>query len=367
MIEILNGDIYQWDTGREVKVTGDNICEVHFASCNSTEAYVTKPVDGIAPIPNALLQSGNNFVIYAVSENDNGERTVEQLRVFVKERAKPSDYVYTETEVFDYKKLEERVKTLEENGGTGSGTVSGVSDVTINGTSIVSDGVANIPIAKANELGLVTNGNSTYINGGKLHVLTANDTHIDNRSAGPLLLVSKLDYAVKQAVCDGKGAQWTSDEKASARARMGLEWTLLGDVTVEEEGVVEIDIPIDNPNYNEYQFSVVLADRTDTTNKQILVNFDSLTTNTYALASFNVGTNKNYSGHGYTQRNCNNSWFAVAIGGTGNQQASTMTTITGRANNYSKGATWNTESPTAINVSLATGLDIGSRFVVYAR
>ena len=114
--------------------------------------------------------------------------------------------------------------------------VNAVKDILINGASIVNDGVANIPIAKPNEVGLVTSGNSTYINSGKLHVLTANDTHIDNRSAGPLLLVSKLDYAVKQAMTDGKGPEWTSEEKASARKRLGIDdWEVLADMTLSED------------------------------------------------------------------------------------------------------------------------------------
>ena len=371
MIEILNGEVYQWDTGREVKVDNVNVCEVHFASCNSDCAFVTVPVDGIAPIPNELLQSANNFVVYAVCESDTCEQTVEQLRVFVKERAKPDDYVYTETEVFSYKKLEARVDELEKNGGSGTGGVSGVSDVTINGTSIVTDGVANIPIASNSNLGAVKTMDYVYgigVVNDIVRIVSATESEINNRGTTYKPIVPKnLPYAVKSAMTSTTDEEWSATEKANARNRMGLEWTLLGDVTVEEDGVVEIDIPIDNPNYNEYQFFIVLADRTDTTNKSMLVNFDSLNTNTYTLAQFATGTNKNYSGRGYVQRHCNSGWLTLAIGGSGNQQASTMTTNASRANNYSKGATWNTESPTAINVSLSTGLDTGTRFVVYAR
>ena len=45
LIEVLNGKLYQWDVGRQVKVDSD-VCEVHFASCTSKDAYVTVPVMG---------------------------------------------------------------------------------------------------------------------------------------------------------------------------------------------------------------------------------------------------------------------------------------------------------------------------------
>lgn len=52
-----------------------------------------------------------------------------------------------------------------------------------------------------------------------------------------------LDYAVKAAMCDGKGAVWTSDERAAARDRMGIDdWELIADVTLEEEtDFVDVD------------------------------------------------------------------------------------------------------------------------------
>ena len=279
MIEILNGELYQWDTGREVKVDNVNVCEVHFASCNSDCAFVTVPVDGIAPIPNELLQSANNFVIYAVCESDTCEQTVEQLRVFVKERAKPDDYVYTETEVFSYKKLETRVKTLEQSSGVAdlnydalvnkpmingvelNGNLStedlgidvsdgtSIIDITVNGTSIVDkDGIASIPVASDNNLGVMKvnrNGGVAVVND-TLTLVRSTNNSIDARNSSLSPIVpSNLDYAVKQAMCDGKGAEWTTEEKAMARNRMGIgEWRYIGKVETQED-VARMDIALD--------------------------------------------------------------------------------------------------------------------------
>ena len=46
---------------------------------------------------------------------------------------------------------------------------------------------------------------------------------------------SNLDYAFKRAMCDGKGAEWTTEEKASARERIGMEWRYIGKVETQED------------------------------------------------------------------------------------------------------------------------------------
>ena len=128
-------------------------------------------------------------------------------------------------------------------------------DVQLNGTSIVQDGVANIPVATTNNVGLVTNGTGLYFtSGGKLNVLIANSSHIDNRSKGPVMPTSSLDYAVKKALCDGKGEVYTSEEKASARNRFGLEWHLIDTMEVVDVAQVQIDFP------QEYSEFMIIAD-----------------------------------------------------------------------------------------------------------
>lgn len=108
--------------------------------------------------------------------------------------------------------------------------VSGVvADVRMNGTSITADGVANIPIAAANsnKYGVVKiAGQSTgmVINSlGALELLSAGNPAIYNRTKSPIPITTKnFDYAVKTAMCDGKGAAWTASEQAAARKRMGI-------------------------------------------------------------------------------------------------------------------------------------------------
>lgn len=107
-------------------------------------------------------------------------------------------------------------------------------DVQINGESIVRDGVAEIPIAaKTKKAGLVTIDEYATSGGiaranvstGLIRIQPASKSNIDarNNSHCPIVPDSSLDYAVKAAMCDGKGAAWTEEEQAAARERMGID------------------------------------------------------------------------------------------------------------------------------------------------
>ena len=100
-----------------------------------------------------------------------------------------------------------------------------VKDVQINGSSIVKNGVVNIPIA-GKDYGVIksTNTDGVYISpvSGYISAIPATDAQIANRSTSyNVITPTNLDSAVKAAMCDGKGAAWTDDEKAAARIRMG--------------------------------------------------------------------------------------------------------------------------------------------------
>ena len=101
-------------------------------------------------------------------------------------------------------------------------------DVRINGESIVQDGVAEIPISSHDTLGLVYTDNSAggYTTGlmnqqGRLKVNTAGIDDVNKRRLRKEIDCSNFDYAVKAAMCDGKGAAWAADEQVAARERIG--------------------------------------------------------------------------------------------------------------------------------------------------
>lgn len=119
--------------------------------------------------------------------------------------------------------------------------VSNVDDVQINGTSIVVDKVANIETASS----------ITVSSTGKLQVNSAGNTSIDRRTGSTFVSAGAIDYAVKQAMCDGKGTEWTDEEKSIARERLGVE------IDVNKE-YVDIQNDLQNIKISE------LSDKVDT-------------------------------------------------------------------------------------------------------
>ena len=141
-----------------------------------------------------------------------------------------------------------KIKSVNEDGTFVCEWTDGGSelDVRINGKSIVQDGVAEIPISSFNTLGLVYTDNSAggYTTGlmnekGRLKVNTASIDDVNKRRLRKEIDCSNFDYAVKAAMCDGKGAAWTADEQAAARDRMGAikryDVDLFESVILEEE------------------------------------------------------------------------------------------------------------------------------------
>lgn len=123
-----------------------------------------------------------------------------------------------------------KIKSVNEDGTFTCEWADGGSnlDVRINGESIVQDGVAEIPISSFDTLGLVYTDNSSggYTTGlmnqqGRLKVNTASIDDVNKRRLRKEIDCSNFDYAVKAAMCDGKGAAWTAEEQATARERMG--------------------------------------------------------------------------------------------------------------------------------------------------
>jgi len=115
MFQLLDGrtELYQWDINRKVSVSDPTVSEVHF--CNKTDScsLVVTVKSGVANIPNILLQTDFPIRVYAYC----GEGYTKVEKVFkVHSRTKPSDYVYTETEVKNYNALVKRIDDIEKNG-----------------------------------------------------------------------------------------------------------------------------------------------------------------------------------------------------------------------------------------------------------
>lgn len=103
-------------------------------------------------------------------------------------------------------------------------------DVRINGESIVTDGVAEIPIASNDKHGVFKTNSyaGVFMNGDILDVNVAGKSNIDSRALqqgfNRVLTARFLDYAVKASLSDSNSlVTWSDAEKTAARDRIGVD------------------------------------------------------------------------------------------------------------------------------------------------
>lgn len=109
MFKIVDGReyFYQWDLDRQIAVEDSSIVEVHF--CNRTDecSLVVDVIDGIANVPNIILQNSFDVRVFGYD----GKATLHEKTFKVRPRTQPSDYVYTETAI---KSIEELLAAAEQ-------------------------------------------------------------------------------------------------------------------------------------------------------------------------------------------------------------------------------------------------------------
>ena len=176
-------------------------------------------------------------------------------------------------------------------------------DVRINGESIVRDGTAEIPLCtKTKEAGLISI--DTYPSNGGLHrannetglirIASATNNQIDERRNQFCPIVPKtIDYAVKAAMCDGKGAAWTSDEQAAARERIGItDFKNVVSATLEEESLINITLDKDGNtfDYDETYIRLIIPKTLENISTSIVVGDFTF----YVASITNASWNMNY-------------------------------------------------------------------------
>lgn len=108
------GALWQWDTGRRVKITdGDGVKQVHYQNkCFGRSVDVDVGNDGTAIIPDELLQDWHPLTAYAYATDDTGAYTMVQQDFAVYKRAKPADYVYTPTDQMTLQTIQRQIGDL---------------------------------------------------------------------------------------------------------------------------------------------------------------------------------------------------------------------------------------------------------------
>ena len=132
---------YAWVLDQQIVVDDPSITEVHV--CNRTEdvSLVVEVVDGLANVPNILLQSSFDMRVFGYD----GKATRYDAVFKVKAKTKPSDYVYTETEIKSYEYLENKIREIEEQGWSDEIVEKSVTEYMYqHPLSIYDDGAGNV-------------------------------------------------------------------------------------------------------------------------------------------------------------------------------------------------------------------------------
>ena len=103
------GHLYQWDTGRQVECDAE---QVHFSNHHYGTSIDVDVKDGKATIPNQLLTIAIPIKAWAWVKDSSGEYTKEEQIFLVAKRNKPSDYVYTPTEIKTWQDLQNQIGDL---------------------------------------------------------------------------------------------------------------------------------------------------------------------------------------------------------------------------------------------------------------
>ena len=105
-------ELWQWDTGRTLSVDAD-CTQVHFSNKVFGRSVDVDVVDGVAIVPDILLQTDKELTAWAfVGTAENGYTKIS--KVFkVNKRNKPADYVFTPPEQTSLEEIKEKLDYLE--------------------------------------------------------------------------------------------------------------------------------------------------------------------------------------------------------------------------------------------------------------
>ena len=127
--------LYQWDLNQRLILSDikENV-EVHFSSIYDNESecpvVLTYEEDGevYADIPNVLLQKSGIISVYVCVEEKDKAYTKYNAEILVLPRKKPTDYVYTEDEIYSFEYLEKRMDEIEQKGVSDERIAESVAD-----------------------------------------------------------------------------------------------------------------------------------------------------------------------------------------------------------------------------------------------
>lgn len=249
-------ELFQWDTDRKLKVLTDDditVDEVHFSNAFTQQALIVVPTADVdlgcmvADIPNILLQYFIPIDVYVVMYSEKGERTVYTQRLEIIKRAKPSDYVYTETELLSWDMLERQIKELKENMPTKTSDLENDSGFTTQETvdKSLENYVKDTDYATDTQAGVVKvkRANGIGLDGKNALLLDSpNEYELKNKSTiNAPLKPNMIDKIVKYGLTDNQ-LEWTDEEKKVVAGLIGVR-AALADTLVRRYSSGGIQVP----------------------------------------------------------------------------------------------------------------------------
>lgn len=251
--------LYQWDLNRKLIV--EVPCqEVHIT--NGGDALVLQPYDldgqTVMEIPNIFLQSSRTITAYAWVEDGDGGFTLCSKLFHIIPRPKPDDYVYTETEVLTWRKLEEQIAQKLSSAGWTPGKFLGTDekgnvvekDAPQGGIPDFGQNDYELPVG-GDELGGVKNGGNVVINeDGTMTAPESEGISVTGATVGQIVKIAAVDE-------NGVPTEWEPVDMPG-----GEEWVELVNVTLEEEAIPILDIGDYASNFKKLRFFIRLEAKT---------------------------------------------------------------------------------------------------------
>lgn len=170
-------ELWQWDTGRTLTVDAD-CSQVHFSNKVFGRSIDVDVADGVAVIPDILLQTDKALNVWAfVGTAENGYTKISKT-FKVNRRNRPADYVFTPTDQTSLEEIKEKLDYLESIQDPDA-IKNAVDDYLEQNPP--SGGITEIPIATHDTIGGIKIGNNLRISDdGVLSVETADAAEQDN-------------------------------------------------------------------------------------------------------------------------------------------------------------------------------------------
>ena len=323
-------ELWQWDTGRTLEVDAD-CSQVHFSNKVFGRSIDVDVTDGVAIVPDVLLQTDKDLNVWAfVGTAENGYTKISKI-FKVNRRNKPADYVFTPVEQTTIAEIAAIAQSVRDDADAGlfdgaqgpSGPIGPVGpqgeqglrgekgekgekgDIGPQGTKgdkgdIGPQGEAGPqgPKGEKGETGPQgPQGESAVVD----DTLTISGAAADAKKVGYSLSQIKADLADKLPKSPADWEAWTAEEQAAARERMGIpaDYALIDTITLQEDAVFDFNpengrysgiiLDFEYPKVDQQQGSLYFYAFTDNLNLHCYIgNYASTYYNSYGQLSASV-------------------------------------------------------------------------------